>query len=123
MIKKEPVDLLHQTILSVIPVANLYAFYRIQKLRMLLLIYLVINIGATLGFTVVFQMALITINEDTLSIFVEMLQFLASTPMQVILFATDSLINIYLVRRWSKKWNEQLQNPKNDDPTTFTRFF
>lgn len=123
MIKKEPVNLLHQTILSVIPVANLYAFYRIQKLRMLLLTYLVIYIGATLGLTV-FVMVLITIVEDgTLSIFVEMLQFLESTPMGVIIFATCSLISIYLVRRWSKKWNEQLQNPKNDDPTTFTRFF
>lgn len=124
MIKKEPVNLLHQTILSVIPVANLYAFYRIQKLRMLLLTYLVIYIGATLGLIGVFVMMLIPIGEDnTPSTFVEMLQFLKSTPMRVILFATGSLINLYLVRKWSKKWNEQLQNPKNDDPTTFTKFF
>ena len=32
-------------------------------------------------------------------------------------------ITVYLTRRWSKKWNEQLQNPKNDDSTIFTKFF
>ena len=119
MVKKEPVNLLHQMILSVIPGANLYAFYRIQKLRMLLLTYLVISIGATLGFGLIIVISFTALGEDI----VEMLQFLKGTPMRVILFAIGSLINIYLVRRWSKKWNEQLQNPKNNDSPTFTKFF
>lgn len=103
-------------ILSVIPWVGLYAFYRVQKLRTLLLTYLVIYFGATLGLVAVsLVMIFIVIGDDgTSSSFGEMFSFLESIPMKIILFAVGSLINLYLVRRWSKKWNEQLDNDDTD---------
>ena len=102
MAKKESVNVNWQTLFAFIPWFNFFAAYRVEKFRLFALIWIV-------GY-VVFR---------SLNYFleIELTEWWANS--MIILLP----ITVYLTRRWSKKWNEQLQNLKNDDSTTFTKFF
>ncbi len=123
MAKKDPVNLTHQMILSIIPGINFYVFYRIQKLRMLFLVYLAVYICATMllvGST--FATLFLFGTEENFATYMGIIDSLDTTQSHFIVITITSLINLYLVRRWSKKWNAYLENPK-DDPPTFDTFY
>ena len=111
---KGPVSLTRQTIYCFIPFFDLYAFYKIKKLRL----YLLIIIGIAVAFTII-EEGINPIPEsddpvlymdnfgniDWVKIFfgpnpeISVGIFIANTAVAII-------IAIFFIRRWSKKWNE-----------------
>ena len=99
VVKKEPVSVNWQTLFILIPIVDLWATYRVQKLRLYLLI---IYVGFGLGSIVI-----------AISFFPE--EFLLADSFSegfsevwiAITLAAYGLA-IILIRKWSKKWNEKL---------------
>ena len=109
MVKKEPVNLKHQTIFALIPYLNLYAFYRIQKLRRYFLIGILGIVGGIIVSVGIIVYAALNIDSPDLRSNIELIQTsIRSLPAYLIYFSVGMLLNVYLVRKWSKKWNEQL---------------
>ena len=109
MVKNEPVSLTRQTIYCMIPYLDMYAAYRVKRLRKYLLIMiLLVIIPVTIADEVLFPM-------DKMASFEEFLQFLTfyygvNTNHFVFAISTWAgavLVAIFLVRRWSKQWNKQ----------------
>ena len=106
---KGQVSLTRQTIYCMIPYLDMYAAYRVKRLRKYLLIMIsLVIIPVTIADKVLFPIA------KTAS-FEEFLQFLTfyygvDTNHFVFSMATWAeavLVAIFLVRRWSKQWNKQ----------------
>ncbi len=103
-----PVSLTRQTIYSILPVLDLIAFYKIKHLRKYLLIVYVGIVGVV---STVYSMILtpdswsFSTNYDPDWIF-DPIYWILHIPM----IGITMLIQIYLVRRWSKKWNAQFSN-------------
>ena len=117
MVKKEPVNLTRQTIFAIIPYLNLYAYYRIQKLRRYFLISIVIFftvvsiiVGITVG-----MMNFVSSPEEGISIYENMMGSWKSPLASIASWFGGMLLNIYLIRKWSKKWNEQLVQSTNSE--------
>ena len=91
-VKQEPVNIKLQIIFVFIPFLNLYACYKIQKLRLFLIIFIPLGILSSF-----LEVAAIQVN--------------AASGMGAILyiFSTFLLIaaNVWLVYKWSKQWNEK----------------
>ena len=100
-----PVNLTRQTIYSVIPVLDIIAFYKIKHLRKYLLIVYVGIVGVI---STIYSMAVtpnswsFSANYDPNFIWDPM-----GWILQIPMIVGTAIIQIYLVRRWSKKWNEQ----------------
>lgn len=119
MVKQEPVNLTHQMILSVIPVVNFYAFYRIQKLRMFFLVSVVVYICAIILLTGLnFVMLFLFGTEENLATYTGVISSLDTPPSQIIIITIISLISLYLVRRWSKQWNKHLDGSDTEQIPT-----
>jgi len=117
MVKKEPVDLTLQTILAIIPYLNFYAFYRVQKLRMFILISILISfivLSIFVGITVGMMGSTGSVEEGML-IYENSMEFWKSPLYYFASYIGSVLICIYLARRWSKKWNEQFVQPTNSE--------
>ena len=106
---KGKVSLRIQAIYCMIPCLDMYAAYRIKRLRKYLLIMiLLVVIPVTIADEVLFPM-------DKMISFEKFLEFLTfyygvDTNHFVFSIATCAgtvLVAIFLVRRWSKKWNMQ----------------
>ncbi|MCH9658759.1 hypothetical protein K0U27_08760 [archaeon] len=110
-----PVSLTRQTIYALIPIIDLYAAYHIKKLRW----YLLIMIG--LGFAMMTVSELINPSDwetqigldaeydessmmmgDDADYYTDIALFIVSTAIEI-------GIAVYLIRRWSKEWNEKFQ--------------
>ena len=116
MIKKESVNLKHQTIFALIPYANLYAFYKIQKLRRYLLITILAIVGSTFVGTGIVVYAMLNSDSPDLEQNLELIiTSIRSLSANLIYFSGGILLNVYLVRKWSKKWNEQFVKPTNSE--------
>ena len=100
-----PVSLTRQTIYSVIPVLDIIAFYKIKHLRKYLLIVYVGIVGVI---STIYSMAVtpnswsFSANYDPNFIW-DPMDWILQIPMII----GTAIIQIYLVRRWSKKWNKQ----------------
>ncbi len=106
---KGKVSLTIQTICCMIPYLDMYAAYRVKRLRKYLLIMiLLVVIPITIADEMLFP-------ESTMLYFEEFLQFLTfyyGVDTNHFVFAITTwvasiLVAIYLVRRWSKQWNMQ----------------
>ena len=112
MVKNEPVSLTRQTIYCLIPILDIYAAYRVKRLRRYLLIML--PIGGVLGYTdsQVFPEYVWEETEDMLSSFfyLDYVRY-ADDPFRLFTLIIYQfgvvLLAIYLVRRWSKQWNKK----------------
>jgi len=102
VVKKEPVSIKRQTIYAIIPILDLYAAYRVQRLRW----YILIQIGYGILYSLV-QYALIpeSLTNPEYGSF--------SDPAYNVIFVLGIVVSIplsiYLIRRWSHKWNEKLK--------------
>jgi len=85
MAKKEPVGVNWQSLFVIIPIVNFWAFYRIEKLRLGLVIILAIEIPSYL-----LQM---------------ILPFPYGLGVSIGMVAISIVIPIYFVRKWSREWN------------------
>ena len=110
MVKDEPVSLLRQTIYCLIPFLDIYAAYRVTRLRKYLLIMILVGIPVSIADSVIFP--------DTDKTFDGFLQFLTfyygidtnHFVASIIIWIGTVLLAIYLIRRWSKIWNKKFEN-------------
>jgi len=115
MVEKKPVSLTLQTIFCLIPVLDMYAAYRVKKLRKYLLIMiLLVAVPMTIIDSVLFPVN----NPDMMEGFYEFLIFFYGVDdnhflFSIITWVGSVLIAIYLVRHWSKQWNNQLEGSTN----------
>ena len=87
-VKQEPVIIKWQIIFTFIPFLNLYAFYKIQKLRLFLCFFMPISIASR-----IFDLGAPTYE---------------SAIIVSILFSGLAIgLAIWLVLKWSKQWNEK----------------
>ena len=102
MIKKEPVSIRRQTIYAVLPFLDLYAAYRVQRLRWYLLI--------TIGFGVLSSIVQFVLTPEIYT----NPQSHGSEPVYIISYVlgivASIVLSIYLIRRWSHRWNEKLKS-------------
>ncbi|MFB5617736.1 MAG: hypothetical protein ACE5Q4_03650 [Nitrosopumilus sp.] len=111
---KRPVSILWQIIFVVfVPILDLWAFYRIKKLRKYLLyVYLpqIIIGGVIAGF--ILSMVFEENSLDRLESFSEDLQGndLILVVSNIVLGLGFTIFSIYLIATWSEKWNKQLSN-------------
>lgn len=105
MVKQNPVNIKRQTIFALIPSVDVWAFYRIQKLRKFILI--VLAIGFAFSPISLSVSASIDMNE-------------ISSPLDLytnpifLLYVIGSIGTlhgtlVYFIRKWSKEWNEKLR--------------
>jgi len=99
------VSLTRQTIYVLIPVLDLIAFYKIKHLQKYLLIVYVGVVGiASTAYTMLVtpESWSFNVNYDP-NFIMDPVHWALHIPMIAITYA----ISIYLVRKWSKKWNMQ----------------
>ena len=104
-----PVSLTRQTIFVLIPILDLIAFYKIKHLRKyLLIVYLGIAIVAGTAYSMAVEPEYWTFDEnyDADTSF-DFMWDAESWALQIPMMAAVYGAAIYLVRRWSRKWNEQ----------------
>jgi len=97
MVKKEPVSVGMQIVLTILPFVWFYALYRIERLRIglvLAIICIVTSIGTSIGLQI-------------------LLPFPWGLVFSMVLYIT--IIPMYFVIKWSKKWNEQFIKPTNSE--------
>jgi len=105
---KGKVSLTVQTIFCIIPILDMYAAYRIKKLRKYLAIMiLVIALPVTIASSV-----FLPTNDEFLEGFVNLLIFYYGVDDDQFMFSVGTQIGtilfaIFLIRRWSKQWNSQ----------------
>ena len=91
-VKQEPVSVNWQTLFAVLPVVWIWAFYRIEKLRLAL----VILISTSFGFSVLSGL-LAGLLPDGAGMYLIM----------PITYLPQAILAIALIRKWSKQWNEK----------------
>ena len=108
MVKNEPVSLTRQTIYCVIPVMDMYAAYKVKRLRKyLVLMILLVGVPTSVADYFLFHhekdLAEGFVNFMTYYYDVSTSQFVFSIGIQIV----TVLFAIFLIRRWSKQWNSQ----------------
>ncbi len=103
MIKKEPVNVIMQMIFAVIPILDLYASYKIQKLRLWVLIFWIVGgiVGLIYRETIMsggYVAELLNNNSDFI--------YVIDNSIFIIIYA---IIQAMVMRKWSKKWNTQIK--------------
>ena len=91
-VKQEPVSVNWQTLYCLLPAVWIWAFYRIEKLRLAL----VILIPTSFGFSILGGLLPGLLPE--------------STGMYLLIpisYLPQAILAIYLIRKWSKQWNEK----------------
>ncbi len=115
MVKDEPVSLMRQTIYCLIPLLDIYAAFRVKRLRRYLLIML--PIGFVLGMvdsTLFPEYGWEDIGDATSSfLFLDYVKY-ADDPIRLPTMIAYQvgiiLLAIFLVRRWSKQWNQKFES-------------
>ncbi len=106
MVEKKPVNVIIQMVFSVIPILDCYASYKIQKLRLWILILWIAGtiIGIIHGYALFGEeYSGMFIEED----YLEDPAHLADYVLFIIIFACAQAI---VMRKWSKKWNKEFKN-------------
>ncbi len=99
------VSLTRQTIFVLIPILDLIAYYKIKHLRKyLLIVYLGIAGIASTAYSIVVTPESWWFNENFDPNYIMDIEDWA---LQIPMIAISYAISIYLVRKWSKKWNLQ----------------
>jgi len=98
MVEKEPVSVNWQTLFILIPIIDLWAAYRVEKLGLyILLIIALIVVGFIVGFVEGF------------------LFFGLSNTGSMVVVLIGLIVSIYLIRKWSEEWNEKFETSDKDD--------
>ena len=102
MVKKEPVSVNWQTLFAIIPIINLWACYRIEKLRLYLLVIIAILVVEFLVVALIFPE-----NFDAFYGLTESEQPIDNS-IYILEIGVEVAISIVLIRKWSKEWNESI---------------
>ena len=108
---KGPVSILWQIIFTFIPILDLYAFYRIKKLRRYFLYVIIPLFVITFGITFLFVLAELpssdfSFEDESMTSENEEFLSLIFIPVEI----GFQILTIYFVYTWSKRWNEQVSN-------------
>ena len=95
-VKQEPVSVNWQTLYCLLPVVWLWAFYRIEKLRLALVILIPLSFVFSTLAGVLLQFGIGGV--DTLLNYIILVG---------IVYVPHAAISIALVRKWSEQWNEK----------------
>ncbi len=103
MVEKKPVNVNWQMVFVLIPFLDLYASYRIQKLRLWLLIF-----GVGFGIAaILLNYALFSMDYSGWNNEIEVWE-----PAKMSFHITLTIVTlgaaVYVIRRWSISWNEKL---------------
>ena len=119
----EPVSLTRQTIFCFIPFLDMYAAYKIKKLRW----YLLIAIGLSLAMVAVELMVNPISESDDPALYMDDFGNVdwgkiwfgpnpeVSISFMIVHIAIALIVAVYLIRRWSKKWNEKFSGMSSQD--------
>ena len=110
MIKQAPVKLHWQIVFVLLPFMWIYAFYRIEKLRLALLIYIPSNASFILG-QWLFSTSTCQYDISPSSLIANRFSW-CPFPYYIILQVIGlmlAIIMIYLVIKWTKDWNKRFQ--------------
>lgn len=102
MVKKEPVSVLWQSIFMIIPLLDLYAAYRVEKLRKYLLFIISFSIVA-----VILSLLLFPTEDESLTSFELEKKIEGAEGFGWAIELISIGIAIILIRKWSREWNEQ----------------
>jgi len=105
MVDKIPVSVNWQTLLILFPILDLWATYRIQKLRLYLLIF---YLGFGLA-TIVLEIALSPDEYFSGETQIDF-SFDESWEIEAAVLLVSLGLAIILIRKWSREWNEKLTN-------------
>ena len=105
------VSLKTQTIFCIIPLLDIYAAYRIKRLRRYLFIMIVfVGIPMMVIDIAVFpQQEAETLDDLTMAAIFDRDEF-DHTAYSIVTWIGSILIAIFLIRRWSVQWNKQFQD-------------
>jgi len=106
LVKQESVNLTHQTIFGFIPYLNIYAIYRIQKLRRYILLGMAVFVGLIMIEVAIIFGIILTSEKSDLSALMEMYRSVEASLAHAI---GGLIFSGYLTIRWSKKWNEKFE--------------
>ena len=112
MVKNEPVSLMRQTIYCLIPLLDIYAAFRVKRLRKYLIIMLLVALPVSIADSVLFPIDVIDENLEDLEISdiffygYDANRFVVT----IVVWIGFILLAIYLVRRWSKQWNQKFES-------------
>ena len=105
MATKAPVSITWQTIMVFIPLGDVFAAYRIEKLRLWLLIFVVgFGVGGLVLEGIMFPETIFS-EESLMSE-----HFIAEEFMEIgiVLIIANYAVAVFLIRKWSKSWNDNL---------------
>ena len=105
----KPVSVQRQTIFALIPSVDMWAFYRIKKLRKFILIALTLGFG----FSPISLAVSSSIDMSTIS---SPLDLYTNPIFLMYIVGTIGALHgtlVFFIRRWSKEWNEQFVKPTN----------
>jgi len=111
MVKDEPVSLMRQTIYCLIPLLDIYAAYRVTRLRKYLLIMILVGIPVSIADSLLFPIDVTDENLEDLEAS-DMFFYGYDTNhliVTIVIWAGFILLAIFLVRRWSKQWNQKFE--------------
>ena len=109
MVKMQPVSVKKQTIFALIPSVDVWAFYRIRKLRKFILIAL----GLGFAFSPISLVVSASIDMSTIT---SPLDLYSNPIFLMYMVGTIASLHgtlVYFIRRWSKEWNKQFVKPTN----------
>jgi len=99
MVRKEPVSVNWQTLFIIIPIIDLWATYRIEKLRLYLLISVAVIVTELIIEFSIFGVDSFLMEQDEMS---------GQSSLQLAFILIEIGISIILVRKWSREWNEKV---------------
>ena len=104
MVEKEPVNVVRQMIFAVIPILDIYASYKIQKLRLWLLIFWAVGAIVGLIYSETIQSGgYLAVFLNNNSDFIHAIDY----SIFIIIFA---ILQAIVMRRLSKKWNQSFRD-------------
>jgi len=103
VVKKEPVNINWQTLFMFIPIINLWAMYRIEKLRLFLLVIIAIAVVEFLVGTLIF-------GDVWTDYYLGEADTEGHDNFSSAVILVEIGISIVLVRKWTREWNEQLKS-------------
>jgi len=104
MVEKKSVSVNWQILFAIIPVINLWAFYRIEKLRLYLIVIIAILV-------VEFLITQATLDEQDFECFWGLIECEMNnriTYLISVFLVIEAVIYIVLIRMWSKEWNSKI---------------
>jgi len=108
MVAKGPISVKEQTIFALIPYVDIWAFYRIQKLRRIILVSLGLGLVFVPAYILILSSIDMTAIKEPLDIY--------SNPLFILYLiascGTSFSLKVFLIRKWTKTWNNKFeQNP------------